>query len=62
MTEFCLLRLPTIKQFEIENHLQGTRPAKIYYGLYHNTDIVMSISIGKSRFNKKVNWDFEVEL
>ena len=43
-----------IKQFEIENHLQGTRPAKKYYGLYHNTDIVMSISIGKSRFNKNI--------
>lgn len=46
------------KQFENENHLQGYRPAEKYYALYYNNEIVMSLSIGKSRFNK--NYDYEI--
>lgn len=47
------LNYSDIKQFEIDNHIQGTRPAKDYYGLFFNDILVMSLSIGKSRYNKK---------
>lgn len=53
-TTFKEITYSDIKQFEIDNHLQGTRPANRYYGLYHENDLVMSISIGKSRYNKNI--------
>lgn len=53
-TIFREITYSDIKQFEIENHLQGTRPANRYYGLYHNNNLIMSMSIGKSRFNKNI--------
>jgi transposase len=43
-----------IKQFENDNHLQGTRPANRYYVLCYDNEIMMSLSIGKSRFNKNI--------
>lgn len=54
-TKFVEIDYSIIKKFEEENHLQGSRPAKYYYGLYHNNELVMSFSLGKSRFNKKHN-------
>ena len=54
-TIFKEITYSDVKQFEIENHLQGTRPANKYYGLYHDNDLIMSISIGKSRFNKRIS-------
>ena len=54
-TTFKELSYKDIKQFEIDNHLQGTRPASKYYGLYHNEELVMSLSVGKSRFNKNIS-------
>ena len=54
-TTFKEVSYKDIKQFEIDNHLQGTRPASKYYVLYYNDEIVMSLSMGKSRFNKKIS-------
>lgn len=51
-TVFRELSYKDIKVFEEENHIQGTRPASKYYGLYHNDVLIMSLSVGKSRFNK----------
>lgn len=51
-TTFKELKYNDVKSFEEENHIQGTRPASKYYGLYYNYTLVMSLSIGKSRFNK----------
>lgn len=53
-TTFKEVSYKDIKQFEIDNHLQGTRPASKYYVLCYNNEIVMSLSIGKSRFNKNI--------
>ena len=53
-TIFKEVKYKDIKHFEMNNHLQGTRPATKYYCLYYNDEIVMSISIGKSRFNKSI--------
>lgn len=52
-TIFKKLEYKDIKGFENDNHLQGTRPANTYYGLFFNDELVMSLSVGKSRFNKK---------
>jgi hypothetical protein len=57
-TEFRKISYSDIKSFEDENHMQGSRPANEYYGLYHDDEIVMSISFGKSRFNK--NYEYEI--
>lgn len=48
----------TIRNFEMENHIQGSRPAERYYGLFYQGDLIMSMSFGKSRFNK--NFDYEM--
>lgn len=52
-TIFKQLNYQDIKQFEMNNHIQGTRPANTYYGLFYDDELIMSLSIGKSRFNKK---------
>jgi len=54
-TTFKEVSYKDIKQFEIDNHLQGTRPASRYYVLCYNNEIVMALSIGKSRFNKNIS-------
>lgn len=52
-TTFKEVTYKEVKQFEQDNHLQGSRPANKYYVLTsHENEIVMSLSIGKSRFNK----------
>jgi transposase-like protein len=53
-TTFHPISYKDIKQFEIDNHRQGTRSANKYYGLFYEGRLVMSMSIGKSRFNKQV--------
>lgn len=52
-TTFEELAYKDIKQFELDNHLQGTRPAGRYFGLYYGEELVMTLSVGKSRFNKQ---------
>ena len=43
------------KTFFEENHLQGHAIAKHYIGLFLGNELVMCISIGKSRFGKECN-------
>lgn len=54
-TEFRELTYKQVSVFEKQNHLQGTRPGKYYYGLFHSGELVMSVSLGVPRFNKKYN-------
>jgi hypothetical protein len=56
-TEFRKLSYSDVKAFEESNHIQGTRPAKVYCGLFHKGELVMSMSFGKSRFNKKYEYE-----
>lgn len=43
--------------FEKDNHIMGTRPASCYYGLYYKDELVMTFSLGKSRFNSKYEYE-----
>jgi len=54
-TDLRIIDYKQISKFEKENHLQGTRPGKYYYGLFYKNELVMSISLGIPRFNKKYN-------
>jgi transposase len=56
-TKFVELSYKDIREFELENHIQGTRPASKYYGLLYNDELVMTISIGKSRYNKNFQYE-----
>lgn len=56
-TIFKQIEYSDIKQFEIDNHLQGTIPAQKYYGLYHNGELVLSASIGVPRYSKQYDWE-----
>ena len=44
--------------FYSENHLQGEISSGIHLGLYYNDEIVTCMSLGKSRFNNK--YDYEI--
>lgn len=51
----------TVNDFLIENHLQGTCPSTIRYGLYHNGGIVSIMTFGKSRhFIGNGNYEYEL--
>jgi hypothetical protein len=56
-TTFKQISYSDIKQFELDNHIQGTRPAQKYYGLYHGGDLILSASIGVPRYNKSHAWE-----
>lgn len=43
--------------FEEENHLQGGIRAKITIGLFYRNELVQVISFGKSRYDKKYEWE-----
>jgi hypothetical protein len=45
------------KQFLTECHLQGSVRSKICYGLLYDDQLVAIMSFGKSRYNKKVEWE-----
>lgn len=47
----------TIKEFENNNHLQGYGVSKIRLGLYYNDELVSSMSFGKSRYNKAIEYE-----
>ena len=46
------------KEFFDTNHIHGNIGFKFSYGIYHNNELVSVLSIGKSRFTKK--YDYEV--
>lgn len=57
----CIIKEIDTKEcsyFLNENHLQGSIPASIRIGLYYESELVQVMTFGKSRFNKK--YDFEL--
>lgn len=45
------------KEFLDCNHLHGYRPARKHLGLVGNGEVLSCLSIGKSRFDKKYDWE-----
>lgn len=45
------------RNYLIRNHLQGDCPSSVNLGLYYNDELVSLITFGKSRFNKKYDWE-----
>lgn len=45
------------KSFQEQNHLQGFHAGKVYLGLFLNNKLIQTMSFGKSRFNKKYEWE-----
>jgi len=56
-TDVRLVGKEESKRFFEINHLQGSCQHKICYGLYFNDVLVAAMSFGKSRFNKKYDWE-----
>jgi len=48
----------TEKDFLNKHHIQGYTASKFAYGLFYKSELVMLITMGKSRFNK--NYDYEI--
>lgn len=44
-------------KFLMHNHIQGNCPSKINIGLFNSTELIMIGTFGRSRFNKKANWE-----
>lgn len=40
-----------------DNHLQGYSNCSISLGLYHNDELVSLLTLGKSRFDKSIEWE-----
>lgn len=51
------LEYKEVKDFLIENHLQCACPSKINLGLFYNEELVEVMTFGKSRFNKKYDYE-----
>jgi hypothetical protein len=47
----------TAKAFLEENHLQGYSNASVKIGLYYEDELVSVMTLGKSRFSKKYQWE-----
>lgn len=45
------------RQFLVENHLQGSCQSTYQQGLYYKDELVSLMAVGKSRFNKKYDWE-----
>ena len=45
------------KQFLIDNHLQGDCASSVNLGLYLDAELVSVMTFGKSRYDKKVDWE-----
>lgn len=45
------------RQFQEDNHIQGSVNAKVNLGLYYNNKLVSLMTFGKCRFDKKHEWE-----
>lgn len=43
--------------FQNQNHIQGAVNASVRLGLFYNDDLISVMTFGKSRFNKKYEWE-----
>jgi G:T-mismatch repair DNA endonuclease (very short patch repair protein) len=56
----CQLKQITYKEvkgFEQAFHMMGSRPAKIYLGLYYQDELASTMSFAKSRYSSKHEWE-----
>lgn len=56
----CLIKEVSSKEakpFLANNHIQGASASSVNYGLYYNDELVAIMTFGKSRFNKKYDWE-----
>lgn len=51
------LSFKTKKNFLIENHISGDVPSSKNFGLYFNDELISVMTFGKSRFNKKYEYE-----
>ena len=47
----------TSKDFQEQNHIQGAVNSSINLGLYFENELISLMTFGKSRFNKKYEWE-----
>jgi hypothetical protein len=47
----------TSKEFQEENHIQGSVNSKVSLGLYFNNKLISLMTFGKCRFDKKHEWE-----
>ena len=45
------------KEFQDENHIQGSVNAKVNLGLYYDNELISLMTFGKCRFDKKHEWE-----
>lgn len=47
----------TSREFQEENHIQGSVNAKVKLGLFYENELVSLMTFGKCRFSKKYEWE-----
>ena len=47
----------TSREFQEKNHIQGAINAKVHLGLFYENELISLMTFGKSRFNKKYEWE-----
>jgi len=47
----------TSSEFLNKNHIQGTTGSSVRIGLFHENELVMVMTFGKPRFNRKYEWE-----
>ena len=56
-TEVAQITSKDKKQFLIDNHLQGDCASSVNLGLYLGDELVSVMTFGRSRYDKKVDWE-----
>jgi transposase len=47
----------TASKFNNDNHIHGHHGGSVNLGLYHQDELLMVLTMGKSRFNKSIEWE-----
>jgi hypothetical protein len=55
--EIIILSFNDYSRFMEKNHIQGSCPVKVSYGLAYNGKIVAAMGFGQSRFDKNSQWE-----
>lgn len=56
-TDIVLVTPKDAREFFDRTHIQGFTPAQYYIGLRHENELVMCVSIGKSRFDNSYEYE-----